>query len=138
MFLRSRAVAEAAASVLGAENFNLNPRGKKKAKKGKFKSLAENSLISDTEEGALGEDYLPEKGKDPPYRDSHSDQLPLPHRSPSQRKRKAPKLLEEEMLVEMHTKKIKREYYKEKGYITEKVTSYLGFLTISGLKSTHS
>lgn len=123
MFMGSRAVAEAAAAVVvGAENFTMKSKGKKKLKKAKFKSLAEGSLMSDTDDASLGEDYTLEGSNDPTYRDLHSDMLPLPHRSPSQRKRKAPKLLDEEMLVEMHTKKFKKDVSnKIKGFSAEKV-----------------
>lgn len=131
MFMGSRAVAESAAAVVGAENFTMKSKGKKKLKKAKFKSLAEGSLMSDTDDASLGEDYTLEGSNDPTYRDLHSDMLPLPHRSPSQRKRKAPKLLDEEMLVEMHTKKFKKDVSnKIKGFSAEKVVHnfFLGVL----------
>ena len=55
--MRSRALAEAAAMVRGAENFTLKSWGKKKLKKAKFKSLAEGSLMSDGEGNSAGEEY---------------------------------------------------------------------------------
>lgn len=122
MWVRSRALAAAAATVRGAENFGLKSRGKKKLKKAKFKSLAEGSLMSDTEENSVGEDYQVEGGGDPSYRDVQSEMMALPHRSPSQRKRKAPKLLEEEMSGEKNSKKFKKDHLvREKGIAGDKV-----------------
>ncbi|CAK9228992.1 unnamed protein product [Sphagnum troendelagicum] len=109
-------VSEAAATVLGAENFSLKSKGKK-AKKAKFKSLAEGSLLT----AAETEEAIEEYSSDPSYRDSHSDQSHLPHRDPSQRKRMAPKLLEEELLAERHLKKLRREQSKEREVSMEKV-----------------
>lgn len=105
-----RALAEAAATVRGAENFGPKSRGKKKLKKAKFKSLAEGSLMSDTEENSVGEDYQVQRGGDPSFRDALSELMDLPHRNPSQRKRKAPRLLEEEMSAEKHWKKMKKDH----------------------------
>ena len=45
--MRSRALAEAAVMVRGAENFTLKSQGQKKSKKAKFKSLAEGTLMLD-------------------------------------------------------------------------------------------
>jgi len=104
-----RALAAAAATVRGAENFGPKSRGKKKLKKAKFKSLTEGSLMSDTEEENVGEDYQLDRVGDPSYRDVQSELLGLPHRSPSQRKRKAPRLLEEELSAEKHSKKLKKD-----------------------------
>jgi hypothetical protein len=112
----NRSIAEAAATVLGAENFSLKSKGKK-AKKAKFKSLAEGSLLT----AAETEEAIEEYSSDPSYRDSHSDQSHLPHRDPSQRKRMAPKLLEEELLAERHLKKLRREQSKEREVSMEKV-----------------
>ena len=124
-----RAVAEAAATVRGAENFSLKSRGKKKSKKAKFKSLAEGSLMSDTEENSVGE----EGGGDPSYRDGEFEMLGLPHRSPSQRKRKAPKLLEEEMSAERQLKKSKKDQVvREKGAAGDKVVSETGGAMVWG------
>lgn len=94
----------------GAENFGPKSRGKKKLKKAKFKSLTEGSLMSDTEEENVGEDYQLDRAGDPSYRDVQSELLGLPHRSPSQRKRKAPRLLEEELSAEKHSKKLKKDH----------------------------
>ncbi|XP_024385974.1 protein PHOTOPERIOD-INDEPENDENT EARLY FLOWERING 1 isoform X2 [Physcomitrium patens] len=105
-----RALAEAASTVRGAENVTLKSKGRKKLKKAKFKSLAEGSLMSDSEDKYIGEGYQVERSNDPSYKDVHSDIMSLPHRSPSQRKRKAPKLLEEDSPVDTHTKKLKKDY----------------------------
>lgn len=83
-------------------------------KKAKFKSLTEGSLMSDTEDENVGEEYEVGRGEDPSY--VHSDMMGLPHRSPSQRKRKAPRLLEEEASAEKHSKKLKRDHLvRERG-----------------------
>lgn len=122
----SRALAEAAATVRGAENFTLKSKGKKKSKKAKFKSLAEGSLVSDTEDNSVGEDYHAEAGGDPSYGDEQSEMMHLPHRSLSQRKRKAPKLLEEEMSADKQSKKVKKDQsVREKGTGADKVVSEL-------------
>lgn len=108
VYARSRALAAAAATVGGAENFGPKSRGKKKLKKAKFKSLTEGSLMSDTEDENVGEEYEVGRGEDPSY--VHLDMMGLPHRSPSLRKRKAPRLLEEEASAEKHSKKLKRDH----------------------------
>lgn len=124
MVFSSRALAEAASTVRGAENFTLKSKGRKKLKKAKFKSLAEGSLMSDSEDKYIGEGYQVERSNDPSYKDVHSDIMSLPHRSPSQRKRKAPKLLEEDSPVDTHTKKLKKDYVgKDTGAPGDKVLS---------------
>jgi hypothetical protein len=134
--MRSRALAEAAATVRGAENFTLKSRGKKKSKKAKFKSLAEGSLMSDGEENSAGEEYGADGGVDPSYRDGQSELMHLPHRSLSQRKRKAPKLLEEELSAEKHSKKLKRDQSaREKGTGGDKVGLEAGCTMVCGGQS---
>lgn len=134
--MRGRALAEAAATVRGAENFTLKSKGKKKSKKAKFKSLAEGSLMSDTEDNSVGEDYPVEGGGDPSYRDEQSELMALPHRSPSQRKRKAPRLLEEETAAEKHSKKWKKDQSgREKGTGGEKVGPETGDAMVWGGES---
>ncbi|KAG0580120.1 hypothetical protein KC19_4G148100 [Ceratodon purpureus] len=139
-----RALAEAAATVRGAENFTLKSKGKKKSKKAKFKSLAEGSLVSDTEDNSVGEDYHAEAGGDPSYGDEQSEMMHLPHRSLSQRKRKAPKLLEEEMSADKQSKKVKKDQsVREKGTGADKGKGRARtfedslFRTIFGISSDH-
>ncbi len=116
--LCNRSIAEAAASIWGAENFSLKSKGKN-TKKAKFKSLAEGSLMTASGiETPLAEEYLP-GSSDPLYIDSQSDQSNLPY--PSQRKRKAQKILGEEISVHMHSKKLRKEPFKDTGISMEKV-----------------
>lgn len=118
----TRALAEAAATVRGAENFTLKSKGKKKLKKAKFKTLAEGSLMTGTEDISIREEFQVDRSSDPSYRDQHSDMMLLPHRSLSQRKRKAPMLLKEEVRVEAHTKKLKKNHFgKDRRVAGEKV-----------------
>jgi hypothetical protein len=65
----------------------------------------------------VGGEYEVERGGDPSYRDVQSEMMGLPHRSPSQRKRKAPKLLEEELSAEKHSKKLKKDHLVREGGI---------------------
>jgi hypothetical protein len=69
-------------------------------------------------ETPLAEEYLP-GSSDPLYIDSQSDQLNLPY--PSQRKQKAQKILGEEMSVDMHSKKLRKEPFNDIGISMEKV-----------------
>ncbi|KAL2612977.1 hypothetical protein R1flu_024669 [Riccia fluitans] len=99
-----RAAAEAAEAVVGAENFKVKSKSLKKLKNMKFRSLKKGSLTS--EEMILVKRNL---DRDENYSSLPSEMSSLPSRSPSQRKRKAPKLLEEEILTEVHTKKPKKD-----------------------------
>ncbi|KAG6547117.1 hypothetical protein Mapa_011369 [Marchantia paleacea] len=104
-----RAVAEAASAVVGAENFKVKSKSLKKLKKTKFKSLKKGSLTSD--DGVLVKRNI---HRDESYSNPQFEMSSLPSRSPSQRKRKAPKLLEEEMLTEIHVKKSKKDISKDR------------------------
>ncbi|KAJ7539803.1 hypothetical protein O6H91_11G109200 [Diphasiastrum complanatum] len=107
-----KAVAEAAAAVIGAENSNLKSRFDRKVKKAKFKSLKKGSLgVRDNiVEDFLDADISVSNDEDLSGEEWPSDPL---LRTPSQRKRKAPKLLEEEMIAEVLSKKMKREQTKD-------------------------
>ncbi|BBN17604.1 helicase SRCAP/SWR1 [Marchantia polymorpha subsp. ruderalis] len=104
-----RAVAEAASAVVGAEHFKVKSKSLKKLKKTKFKSLKKGSLTSD--DAALVKRNI---HRDESYSNPQFELSSLPSRSPSQRKRKAPKLLEEEMLTEIHVKKSKKDTSKDR------------------------
>ncbi|KAL3680093.1 hypothetical protein R1sor_023049 [Riccia sorocarpa] len=97
-----RAAAEAAEAVVGAENFKVKSKSLKKLKKMKFKYLKKGSLTS--EEMVLVKRNI---HRDESFNTLHSDTLPS--RSPSLRKRKAPKLLEEESPPDVHTKKSRKD-----------------------------
>ncbi|CAM6104661.1 unnamed protein product [Calypogeia fissa] len=103
-----RAVVEASSAVIGAENFKLKSN-LKKFKKAKFKSLKKGSLGSEEPNSvnASGD-------RDVSYRDSQYDMSSVPPRSPSLRKRKAPRLLEEELSVEEYAKRLKKEHLRNK------------------------
>lgn len=79
----------------------------KKFKKTKFKSLKKGSLGSEEPNSASGE-------RDVSYRDPQYDMSSVPPRSPSLRKRKAPRLLEEELSVEDYAKRLKKEHLGNK------------------------
>lgn len=97
-----RAVVEASNAVLGAENFRLKSN-LKALKRAKFKSLKKGSLGSEEGSGL----------RDGSYRDPLYD-MSAPSRSPSMRKRKAPRLLDDELSVEEYAKRLKREHLRNK------------------------
>jgi hypothetical protein len=82
----------------------------KKLKKAKFKSLRKETLGSE-ESNSLGADGT--------YRDPKYDPS-VPSRSPSLRKRKAPKLFEEELDADAYTKRLKKDHSKSKAMELER------------------
>ncbi|KAJ7569569.1 hypothetical protein O6H91_01G084300 [Diphasiastrum complanatum] len=106
-----KAVAEAAAAVTGAENRNLKSKLDRKVKKAKFKSLKKGSVgVRDDNiiEDLLDADILVSNDED-----LSGEEWPSFCRTP-QRKRRPPKLPEEEMIAEVQSKKAKREQTKDK------------------------
>lgn len=78
-----------------------------KWKKAKFKSLKKGAFAT-RDETAI--DYEDEIVDDVEWQSPEGLFLSLPYRGPSQRKRKSPKLLEEEMLAELHKKKMRKDF----------------------------
>lgn len=106
----SRAAEAAAATVVGADIFIVRHRPKdKKLKKAKFKSLRHDGFSRDR---SFSEQYLSHSDLNSQKGTNHEDtqsHLTLMHiRGPSQRKRKAPKLLEEELYGELEHRNLRQ------------------------------